>query len=114
MCTTSRTSVPRYRAPGNVPTFEWQALFDREWRSLTAGQQRAFGDAVAAFVEDLREGTGLRKGLRVKKMQGREDVWEMTCAPDGRATFYFGNPVAEGEAHIVRRRIGTHKTFTRP
>jgi hypothetical protein len=97
-----------------VPTFEWQALFDREWRSLTAGQQRAFRDAVAAFVEDLREGTGFRKGLRVKKMQGREDVWEMTWAPDGRATFHFGNPVAEGEVHIVWRRIGTHKIFTRP
>lgn len=55
-----------------MPTFEWQALFNREWRSLTAGQQRAFRDAVAAFVEDLREGTGFRKGLRVKKMQGRE------------------------------------------
>jgi hypothetical protein len=31
-------------------------------------------------------------------MQGREDVWEMTWAPDGGATFHFGNPVAEGEA----------------
>jgi hypothetical protein len=97
-----------------VPTFEWQALFDREWRSLTAEQQRAFRDAVAAFVADLREGTGFRKGLRLKKMQGREDVWEMTWAPDGRATFHFGTPVAEGEAHIVWRRIGTHKIFTRP
>jgi len=65
-------------------------------------------------VEDLREGTGFRKGLRVKKMQGREDVWEMTWAADGRATFHFGNPVAEGEAHIVWRWIGTPKIFTRP
>jgi hypothetical protein len=97
-----------------MPTFEWQALFDREWRSLTAEQQGAFRDAVAAFVEDLREGTGFRKGLRVKKMQGREDVWEMTWAPDGRATFHFGNSVAGGRAHIVWRRIGTHKIFTRP
>jgi hypothetical protein len=47
-------------------------------------------------------------------MQGREDVWEMTWAPDGRATFHFGTPVTEGEAHIVWRRIGTHKIFTRP
>ncbi len=97
-----------------MPTFEWQALFDREWRTLTAVQQRAFRDAVAAFVEDLRGGTAFRKGLRVKKMQGREDVWEMTWAPDGRATFHFGTPVTEGEAHIVWRRIGTHKIFTRP
>jgi hypothetical protein len=97
-----------------VPTFEWQALFDREWRALTAEQQRAFRQAVSAFVEDLREGTGFRKGLRVKKMQGREDVWEMTWAPDGRATFHFGTTAAAGELHIVWRRIGTHKIFTRP
>ncbi len=97
-----------------MPTFEWQALFDREWCALTAEQQRAFRDAVTAFVDDLREGAGFRKSLRVKKMQGREDVWEMTWAPDGRATFHFGNPVAEGEVHIVWRRIGTHKIFTRP
>ena len=97
-----------------MTSFEWQALFDREWRALTAEQQYAFRQAVAAFVEDLREGTGFRKSLRVKKMQGREDVWEMTWAPGGRATFHFATPVAEGEVHIVWRRIGTHKIFTRP
>jgi hypothetical protein len=97
----------------NVPTFEWLPLFDREWRELTPQQQRAFRDAVAAFVDDLREGSGFRKGLRVKKMQGREDVWEMTWAPDGRATFRFRDPIADGEVHIIWRRIGTHKIFTR-
>jgi len=97
-----------------VPTFEWQALFDREWRALSAEQQRAFREAVATFVDDLREGTGFRKSLRVKKMQGREEVWEMTWAPDGRATFHFGTPAAEGQPHIVWRRIGTYKIFTRP
>jgi hypothetical protein len=89
-----------------VPTFEWQALFDRE--------QRAFRDAVAAFVDDLHAGTGFRKSLRVKRMQGREDVWEMTGAPDGRATLHFGTSVVEGRPHIVWRRIGTHKIFSRP
>jgi hypothetical protein len=69
---------------------------------------------TAGDLEVLREGSGFRKGLRVKRMQGREDVREITWAPDGRATFHFGNPVAEGEVHIVWRRIGTHKIFTRP
>lgn len=97
-----------------MPTFEWLPLFDREWRALTAEQQDAFRDAVAAFVHDLRERTAFRKSLRVKKIQGREDIWEITWAPDGRATFHFGTPVAEDEPHIVWRRIGTHKIFTRP
>jgi len=47
-------------------------------------------------------------------MQGRDDVWELTWAPDSRATFHFGNQVREGEPHIIWRRIGTHKIFTRP
>ena len=97
-----------------MPTFEWLPLFDREWRSLSPAQQRAFRDAVAAFVDDLSEGKGFRKSLRVKKMHGREDVWEMTWARDGRATFHFGNPIAEDEVHIVWRRVGTHKIFARP
>ena len=110
MPSSTRTPSPA----GSVPTFEWQALFDREWRALSAVQQRAFREAVVAFVDDLREGTGFRKSLRVKKMQGREDVWEITWAPDGRATFHFGTPAAEGQPHIVWRRIRTHKIFTRP
>jgi hypothetical protein len=97
-----------------VPTFEWQALFERDWQALTASQQKAFRAAVAAFVADLAEGSGFRKGLRVKKMQGRDDVWELTWAPDGRATFHFGAQVRPGEPHIVWRRIGTHQIFTRP
>jgi hypothetical protein len=97
-----------------VPTFEWLALFDPEWRCPSADQQQAFRDAVAAFVEDLRNGSGFRKRLRVKKMQGSDDVWELTWAADGRATFHFGSPVTAGEPHIVWRRIGTHKIFTRP
>jgi hypothetical protein len=97
-----------------VPTFEWQALFGRDWEALTTDQRKAFRDAVAAFVADLAEGNTFRKGLRVKKMQGRDDVWELTWAPDGRATFHFGPEVRRGEPHIVWRRIGTHKIFTRP
>jgi hypothetical protein len=97
-----------------MPTFEWQALFGRDWEALTSVQRKAFREAVAAFVADLTDGTGFRKGLRVKKMQGREDVWELTWAAGGRATFHFGASVRPGEPHIVWRRIGTHQIFTRP
>lgn len=70
--------------------------------------------AVAQLVADLRAGTGFRRGLRVKKMQGFDDVWELTWGPDGRATFHYGESIKEGEPHIVWRRIGTHSEFTRP
>jgi len=32
----------------------------------------------------------------------------MTWAPDGRALFRYGDPVREGEPHVVWLRIGTH------
>ncbi|MCP3821318.1 hypothetical protein NLX86_25445 [Streptomyces sp. A3M-1-3] len=97
-----------------MPTYETLSHFLRDWKNLTASQKAAFLVAVTQFVADLKTGSGFRRGLRVKKMQGFDDVWEMSWAPDGRATFHYGEPVHEGEPHIVWRRIGTHSVFTRP
>jgi hypothetical protein len=101
-----------------MPTFEWQALFGRDWEALTAAQRKAFRDAVAAFVADLAEGGGFRKGLRVKKMQGREDIWEMTSAPGPeRRTAYRMAPNRDSQdihpplnypRSRARRRIRVH------
>jgi hypothetical protein len=55
-----------------------------------------------------------RPRLRVKRMQGHPGVWEMSWAPDGRATFEYGDEIHQGQAHIVRRRVGTHSIFRRP
>jgi hypothetical protein len=38
----------------------------------------------------------------------------MTWADDGRATFESGDPVTDGEHHVVWRRIGGHDIFGRP
>ncbi|MEV6967595.1 hypothetical protein AB0M47_21070 [Hamadaea sp. NPDC051192] len=96
-----------------MPTFLALSGFLREFGKLTPAQQAAFRRAVANFVTDLRAGS-FRRGLRVKKMAGHDDIWEMTWADDGRATFEYGDPVREGEPHIVWRRIGTHDIFDRP
>ncbi len=97
-----------------MPTYDVLDAFRRDLDKLSAEQRAAFRKAVAVFVTDLRRRQGFRKGLRVKKMQGHEDIWELTWAPDGRATFSFGPEHSEGEPHIVWRRIGTHKIFDRP
>lgn len=97
-----------------MPTYEWLEPFSHDWDRLTAIQQRQFLRAVANFVEDLRAKRGFRAGLRVNGVQGAEGLFEITWAPDGRATFNYGEPVHEGEAHIVWRRIGTHNIFGRP
>ncbi|MFJ4596667.1 MULTISPECIES: hypothetical protein [unclassified Kitasatospora] len=97
-----------------MPTYESPAHFLRDWKGLAPAQKAEFLVAVAQFVTDLRAGQGFRRGLRVRKMQGHPDIWELTWAPDGRATFHYGHPVQGGEPRIVWRRIGTHDVFNRP
>jgi hypothetical protein len=97
-----------------MPTFERLASFLRDVDALTPSQKAAFLRAVVMFVADLGSGTGFRKGLRVKKMAGYDDVRELTWAPDGRATFEYGTPVKEGHPHIRWRRVGTHDILKRP
>jgi hypothetical protein len=97
-----------------VPTFERLAGFLRDFDALTPAQKAAFLRAVVMFVADLRDGKAFRKSLRVKKMAGYDNVWELPWAPDGRATFEYGTSVKEGHSHIVWRRVGTHGIFKRP
>ena len=97
-----------------MPTREVLASYWRDWDRLTPQQQRRFRAAVGEFIADLREGQAFRPGLRVKRIQGHPGIWEMSWAPDGRATFQYGAEVVPGEAHVVWRRIGTHDVFRRP
>jgi hypothetical protein len=97
-----------------MPTREVLASFWRDWDRLTPRQQRAFREAVSRFIADLAAGQAFRRGLRVKRVQGHAGVWEMTWAPDGRATFEYGDEVVPGQPHVIWRRIGTHDVFRRP
>jgi hypothetical protein len=47
-------------------------------------------------------------------VQGYPGVWELTRAPNGRATFEYGDELRSGDPHIVWRRIGTHSIFRKP
>ncbi len=97
-----------------MPTYERLPAFIRDWKRLGPTEQRAFLAAVRRLVEDLRRGGGFRPGLRVKGVQGAEGVFELTWAPDGRATFSYGAEQQPGEAHVVWRRIGTHEILKAP
>ncbi len=92
----------------------WLARFAADFDELNADQQGAFLGAVAEFVEDLRAGGRSRKGLRVKGIRGAAGIFEMTWAPEGRATFQYGEPVVAGQAHVIWRRVGTHAVLHRP
>jgi len=80
---------------------------------LPRQQRQAFRVAVAKFVSDLRAGS-LRKGLRIKAVQGHPGIYELTWAPDGRATFEYGSEVRPGERHVMWRGVGAHDSFTCP
>jgi hypothetical protein len=94
-----------------MPTYDVLASFRRDWNGLSADEQRAFLAALQKFIEDLRAGKGFRKGLRVKGVKGAPGMFEMTWAPDGRATFEYGRAVKGGEPHVIWRRIGGHDIF---
>jgi hypothetical protein len=77
--------------------------------------QPAFLGMLPLFIEALRTGpSSFPPGLRVKRVQGAEGVWEVTFAPDGRATFMYGAEVRPGEAHVIWRRVGTHDVLSDP
>ena len=85
-----------------------------EFARLTPAQQGLFVIAVKHMVEDMRKGQGFRPGLRIKAVQKRRGVFEMTRAPDGRATFHYGAEKNPGDPHIVWRRIGNHDILNNP
>jgi hypothetical protein len=97
-----------------LPTYDRTQRFDADWHKLTAEQQGRFRIAVRQFVEDLERGGGFRPGLRVKGVRGAPGVYEMTWAPDGRATWHYGPELVTGTPHVVWRRIGTHGVLSTP
>lgn len=97
-----------------MPTFSRTDRFVQDLKKLTAEQRQRFHSTVIGeFVVDLKAGR-FRSGLRVKRVQATTGVWEMTWAPDGRATFEYGPEQRPGEPHVTWRRVGTHDIFNRP
>jgi len=77
--------------------------------------RRAFLDARDELVAGLRERPPqFAPRLRVKRVQGTEDVWELSWAADGRATFRYGDEVVAGQPHIIWLRIGSHGVLDDP
>jgi hypothetical protein len=97
-----------------MPTCDVLASFWRDWDDLSPDEQSAFLDELRKFIADLQAGKGFRKGLRVKGVKGARGVYEMTWAPDGRATFQYGRAVKGDDPHIIWRRIGGHGIFRNP
>jgi hypothetical protein len=91
-----------------MPTYTTLPRFRKDFDQLSNEEQERFREAVKKFIEDLGRGQGFRPSLRVKGLQGAPGIFEMTWAPDGRATFHYGDPIHASEVHVVWRRVGTH------
>lgn len=83
-----------------MPTHEELAQFLREYANLTPEEKTQFLTAVRKLVADLRAGMVFRPSLRVKGVQGHPHLYEMTWAPDGRATFEYGAAQHSGDAPL--------------
>ena len=67
------------------------------------------------FIAALREAPpAFPAALRIHRVQGSAGVWEITVAPDGRATFEYGAEIVAGEPDIIWRRIGRHEVLGEP
>ena len=95
-----------------MPTFAVTPRFRQDLKSLTPQQRRRFENVVRNdFVPDIESGQ-FRASLRVKRVQSTAVVFEMSWAPDGRATWQYGSQIRPGVRHVIWRRIGTHSIFS--
>ena len=85
-----------------MPTWERTDRFDHDWHALGTPDRERFRRAVRHFVADpaIRALPARAPG----RVQGTTSIFEMTWAPDGRATFQFG-PTRESGPHLIWRRI---------
>lgn len=96
-----------------MPTYQARQRFLRDFKNLSREQSAAWEKALDLFIVCLRRGS-FDPSLHVKRVQGYPGVWEMTWAPNGRATFEYGDELRAGEPHIIWRRVGAHGIFRKP
>jgi hypothetical protein len=76
--------------------------FLEAFRSLPANTQRKMLKALALFGKDQRH-----PSLEVKKLQGRDGVWEARLDQKYRFTVHY-EKVASGETICVLRNVDNH------
>jgi hypothetical protein len=97
-----------------MPTYQRSAAFLKDFAVLDDADKARFKRTVLdEFMPDVAA-RQFRPSLRVKGVRAARGVFEMTWAPDGRATFQYGAEQVSGEAHIMWRRVGTHDIFQAP
>ena len=81
--------------------------FRRAYRKLDERDRERVKRALTQFVADRT-----LPGLRVKRIQGTDSIWEMRVGRDIRITFEFRQDEA-GSSVIVLRNVGHHEPTLR-
>ncbi|GEK35441.1 type II toxin-antitoxin system RelE/ParE family toxin [Kurthia sibirica] len=85
---------------------EFTNIFEKNYKKLSNDLK----DKVDKALISLSEGKPYPKGLRVKKMQGYDSVFEASPTMSCRITFNYDNP-----EYIIFRNVGAHdKTLKNP
>ena len=77
--------------------FDRTERFKRAYRKLESAEQELVKKALRQLMEDRNH-----PGLRAKRIQGTDGIWEMRAGRDIRVTFEIVNDVA------VLRNVGHH------
>lgn len=77
--------------------------FRRAYRALPSDIQDQADQQLARLLENPRH-----PSLRLKKMEGRPDIWELRITRAYRATFHI-----EGETYLLRN-VGSHDILRNP
>ena len=84
--------------------FERTERFKRAYRKLETVERELVKKALRQLAEDRTH-----PGLRLKRMQGTDGIWEVRAGRDIRITFEYVNEVA------VLRNVGHHdETLRQP
>ena len=78
------------------------AHFQRAYRKLDERYRKLVKKALAQFVAERTY-----PGLRVKRLQGTDKIWEMRAGRDIRITFEFKES-QDGTSIVVLRNVGRH------
>jgi len=83
--------------------YERTPVFSKAFRSLPPEIQERARTAIKRFKENPRH-----PALQVKKMKGRDEIWEARITQSHRFTFHYTTDPDSGEQVCMFRNIGPH------
>jgi len=88
--------------------FDWSLRFERAFKKLPREIKLLFSDKIMQFEDNWRH-----PSLRVKRVQGTDNIWEASLSLSIRFTFEWIKD-EQGNDVCLMRNIGDHEHCLRP